>query len=320
MNLETPAGMSLSATRTEALKGFIAEIFAKLGVPAEAARLSAAALVAADVEGMSSHGVVLVPMYVERMLEGAVSARTEPTVVHDGGSAIVLDAAHCLGQLSSDWAIPMVSERARQHGLACIAVRNGTHFGTAAFWARQIAEAGLVGVVMSNSRPKKVPPGGTERLTGNNSLAIALPSSEHPFVMDLEAESASLDPAAAIAALLVPNAGAKTFGLAVAIDLLCGALSGGAIGPEVDALGCSHFFLAIDPARFGTGDLRGRVAEFANRIRNSTRAAGVERIYAPGDRARERREAHAEECLLAPDVVAKLKECAAKVGVQGELP
>jgi len=328
MNLETPAGMSLSATRTEALKGFVAEIFAKLGVPAEAARLSAAALVAADVEGMSSHGVILVPTYVERILAGTVSTETEPTMVHDGGSTIVLDACHILGQLSSDWALPMVSERAREHGLACITVRNGSHFGTAAFWARQIAEGGLVGIVMCNSRPIKLPPGGAERLTGNNSLAIALPSTyPHPFVVDLDANDAPAEPAAAIAAMLLPKASTRGFGLAAAIDLLCGGLAGGALGPEVGAFDgdpaqpyvCSHLFLALDPARFGIAGLGERVAEFAERIRASKRAPGVERIYAPGDRERARRAESGDECLLAPELLAKLKECGARVGVQSEL-
>jgi LDH2 family malate/lactate/ureidoglycolate dehydrogenase len=328
MDLETPAGMALSATRTDALKSFVAEVFTRLGVPPEAARMSAAALVAADVEGMSSHGVVLVPMYVERMLEGSVSIETDPAVVHDGGSAIVLDAGNSMGQLSSDWAIPMVSERARAHGLACIAVRNGAHFGTAAFWARQIAEAGLVGIVMSNSRPLKPAPGGAERLTGNNALAIALPSTDpHPFVMDLEADAAAGDAASAIAGMLLPSMGAKRFGLAAAIDLLCGGLSGGALGPEVGSFsgdpakpyGCSHLFMAIDPVRFGIIDLATRVAWFADRIRNSRRAPGVERIYAPGDRERARRSENGEECLLAPDLLAKLKECGLKVGVERQL-
>jgi LDH2 family malate/lactate/ureidoglycolate dehydrogenase len=309
MNLETPARMSLSATRTETLKGFVTEIFTKLGVPAEAARLSAAALVAADVEGMSSHGVALVPMYVERILAGSVSTATEPTVVHDGGSAIVLDAGNTLGQLSSDWALPMVSERAREHGLACIAVRNGSHFGTAAFWARQIAESGLVGIVMCNSRPLKPPPGGAERLTGNNALAIALPSRDpHPLVAEFEAAATPADPAAAVAALLLANSRARGFGLAPAIDLLCGGLSGGAIGPEVGAFNgdpavpyrASHLFVAIDPVRFGISDLDARVAQFAERIRSPRRAGG-------------------DECLLPPGLLAKLRDCGAKVGVESRL-
>ena len=328
MDLETPAGMSLSATRTESLKGFVAELFARLGVPAEAARLSAAALVAADVEGLSSHGVALVPIYVERMLAGSVSPETEPTVMHDAGSAIVLDACHILGPLSSDWTLPMVSERAREHGLACVTVRNASHFGNAAFWARQIAEGGLVGIVMCNSRASKAPPGGVERLTGANSLAIALPSTDsHPFVVELDPGGVPADAAAAIAAMLVPGASAKGFGLAAAIDLLCGGLSDGALGPEVGAFdgdpaqpyGCAHLFMALDPTRFGIAGLGERVARYAARIRGSRRAHGVARIYAPGDRERARRAESGDECLLPPELLARLKECGAKVGVQGEL-
>jgi len=328
MNLETPAGMSLSATRTESLKGFVAEVFAKLGVPPEGARLSAAALVAADVEGMPAHGVALVPIYVDRMLAGSVSPETEPTVMHDAGSAIVLDACHILGPLSSDWTLPMVSERAREHGLACVTVRNGSHFGNAAFWARQIAEGGLIGIVMCNSHPSKAPPGGVERLTGANSLAIALPSTDsHPFVVDVDPGGATADPAAAIAAMLVPGAAAKGFGLAAAIDLLCGGLSDGALGTEVGAFdgdpaepyGCAHLFMAIDPARFGIAGVGERVARYAARIRGSRHAHGVARIYAPGDRERARRAESGDECLLPPELLARLKECGAKVGVQGEL-
>ena len=328
MNLETPAGMSLSATRTESLKGFVAEVFAKLGVPPEGARLSAAALVAANVEGMPAHGVALVPIYVDRMLAGSVSPETEPTVMHDAGSAIVLDACHILGPLSSDWTLPMVSERAREHGLACVTVRNGSHFGNAAFWARQIAEGGLIGIVMCNSHPSKAPPGGVERLTGANSLAIALPSTDsHPFVVDVDPGGAPADPAVAIAAMLVPGAAAKGFGLAAAIDLLCGGLSDGALGTEVGAFdgdpaepyGCAHLFMAIDPARFGIAGVGERVARYAARIRGSRHAHGVARIYAPGDRERARRAESGDECLLPPELLARLKECGAKVGVQGEL-
>jgi LDH2 family malate/lactate/ureidoglycolate dehydrogenase len=337
--------------RTEAVESFVAEIFVKLGVPPHAANIVAEALVAADVDGIASHGVMLVPMYVDRMLAGSVSMRTEPTVIHDGGSALVVDAGNALGQLSSDWAIPMVIERAREHGLASVAVRNGFHFGTAGYWARQIAEAGLVGMVMCNTRPLMPAPDGAERVVGNNPLAIALPGD---FVVDMATSATAMgkirlaeaagkpipegwaadeqgrpttDPAAAIKGMLLPAAGPKGFGLAVAIDLLCGGLSGGAIGDEVTPLygdpatpyRCSHLFMALDPARFGIEELSSRVNAFLNRIRNSTRAPGVERIYAPGDLERARRAENAGECPLAPDVLAKLKQCAAKVGVERDL-
>ena len=337
--------------RTDELQTFVSAIFEKLGVPRHAAYSAAEAIVAADVEGIASHGVMLVPMYVERMLAGSVSTRTEPTVVHDGGSALVVDAGNALGQLTSDWAIPMVIERAYKHGLAALAVRNGFHFGTAGYWARQIAEAGLAGAVMCNTRPLMPPPGGAERVVGNNPLAIALPPD---FVVDMATSATAMgkirlaeaagrpipegwaadaegrptsDASAAIKGMLLPAAGPKGFGLAAAIDLLCGGLSGGAIGDEVAPLygdpatpyRCSHLFIAIDPARFGISNFEERTAKFANRIRNAKRAPGTERIYAPGDLERARRAEHADECPLPPEVLAKLKECAVKVGVEREL-
>ncbi len=284
----------------EGLKTFVAEIFARLGMPQAAARLSAAALVAADAEGAPAHGIRLVPAYVQRMLAGSVSTETEPKVIHDAGSAIVLDAGHMLGQLSADWAIPMVSERAREYGLACIAIRNSAHFGTAGFWARQIAEAGLIGIAMSNGRPLKPHP----------ALAIALPSTApNPFVIDLQANRVAADPAAALARMLLPNGPASDVGLAGAVELLCGGLSGGAVGAEVGAFdgdpakpyGCSQLFMAIDPARFGVADLAERVA-------------GVPRdIPAP------RRPHCQEELVVPPELVAKLNECAARVGVERTL-
>src|SRR5207244_12198832 len=110
---------------------------------------------------------------------------------------------------------------------------------------------------------------------------------------------------------LLPAAGPKGFGLAAAIDLLCGGLSGGAIGYEVAPLygdpakpyRCSHLFVAIDPARFGVSDLPQRVDKFATRIRASKRAPGTERVYAPGALERARRPQIADDCPPTPDVL-----------------
>ena len=340
--------------RTEALETFVQRVFVKLGIAEDPARLVAAALVEADLEGIASHGVMLLPMYVDRMMAGSVSKAVEGKVVHDAGPAIVIDAGHALGQLTSDQATRLAVARARTHGMASVAVRNGFHFGTAGYWARRIASEGLVGIAMCNTRPLMPAPGGAQRLVGNNPLAVALPSTENAFLVDMAlsasamgkirlAESAgkpippgwaadengqpTTDPAAAIKGMLLPAAGPKGFGLAAAIDLLCGGLSGGAVGEEVGMLygdpakpyGCAHLFIAIDPGRFGARDaaarLDHRVKKFSDKIRNSKRAPGTPRIYAPGDLEQARRAEHGAECPVAPEVVEKLKECGARLGV-----
>jgi LDH2 family malate/lactate/ureidoglycolate dehydrogenase len=334
--------------RTEALERWVAGLFVKAGVPGAAADCVASSLVAADLEGVSSHGVMLVPMYLDRLLAGSISRNTEAAIVHDSGAAAVLDAHNMLGQLSATQAVALVAERAKKHGLASVAVRNGFHFGTAGYWARALAAQGLVGMVFSNTRPLMPPPGGAERVVGNNPLAIAFPSDGEVFLTDMAMSASAMgkirlaegakqpiaagwaadaegrpttDAAAAIKGMLLPAAGAKGFGLALAIDLLCGGLSGGAIADEVNPLygdpkqpyRCSHFFLGIDPAAFGIEDLPKRVSSVQKKTRNARRAPGSERIYAPGDLERARRAANGDECPLPPETIDKLKEAERKL-------
>jgi LDH2 family malate/lactate/ureidoglycolate dehydrogenase len=336
----------------DGLTAFVTELFARLGVPATGARTTARALVAADLDGVPSHGVMLVPMYVDRLVAGSVSKSGAASVARDDGSAVVLDAGNALGQITSYQAVELLVGRAREHSLASVAVRNAFHFGAAGYWARALAEAGLIGVAMCNTRPLMPAPGGAERLVGNNPLAIAFPAAGGaPLVLDMAlsatamgkirlAESAgqpipagwavdgegrpTTDPATAIKGMLLPAAGPKGFGLALMIDLLCGGLSGGAIGAEVKPLygdpavpyGCAHLFLAIAPAKFGVeGELAARVAAFAASVRGSKPASGVERVYAPGDIEIARRTANASTCPLPTDVLEKLVAAGKRFGV-----
>ncbi len=335
-----------------ALVELTAAMFSAAKVPAADARYAARSLITADCEGIGSHGVMLVPMYVDRLLAGSIAPLANIATVHDGGAAIVLDAHNCLGQISAQASVRLLLERGKRHGLASVAVRNGFHFGTAGYWARQIAAEGLVAMVMSNTRPLMPPPGGSERIVGNNPLALAVPTASGPALITDMAMSATAmgrvrlaqsagqaipdgwaadetgqpttDPVAAIKGMLLPAAGPKGFGLAVLIDLLCGGLSGGAIAGEVKPLygdaaqpyGCAHFFLAIDPRAFGVETtFPARVDQFADTIRSARRAAGTERLYAPGDLEAARREQNHEACPVPADVLTSLTACATRLGV-----
>ena len=132
--------------------------------------------------------------------------------------------------------------------MAAVAVRNGFHFGAAGRWARRIAEAGHLAMVMSNTRPLMPAPGGAERVVGNNPLAIAVPAaSGKPIVADVALSAGAMmkirfaeaerraDPGRlgdrcatagrrpirrlAVKGMLLPAGGAKGFALAVLIDL-----------------------------------------------------------------------------------------------------
>jgi LDH2 family malate/lactate/ureidoglycolate dehydrogenase len=133
------------------------------------------------------------------------------------------------------------------------------------------------------------------------------------------------DPNAAIKGMLLPAAGPKGFGLAFVIDLLCGGLSGGAIGAEVHPLygdpvlpyQCSQLFLAIHAGHFPSGNaLPVRVQEQAVRVSGSKRAPGVDRIYAPGELAYATRLAHDGVCTLSRQTLDSLIAAAGKAGLQ----
>jgi LDH2 family malate/lactate/ureidoglycolate dehydrogenase len=340
------------AVDAQRLISAVGDILTAVGIAAADARLVAADLVAADLEGIASHGVMLLPMYVERIDKGSVSRASAGQVVSDRGGAIVIDAGNALGQLTSRQAIKLAVERAREIGLAAVAVRNGFHFGTAGRYARMMAEQNCVGVVLSNTRPLMPAPGGAEALVGNNPVAIALPSAgEFPAEADMALSATAMgkirlaaaagaripgdwavdsegrptsDPAAAIKGMLLPAAGPKGFGLAFVIDLLCGGLSDGAVGAEVHPLygdpaepyRCAHFFLAIDAGHFPPGErFAERVRDQAMRVSASKRGAGVERVYAPGELVWATRQASDGVCRLEAATVRSLLETAARVGV-----
>jgi LDH2 family malate/lactate/ureidoglycolate dehydrogenase len=311
--------------RPEWLEATVAGVFTAVGFGSGDAAEIAAALVEADLRGVSSHGVMLVPMYVERLNAGGVTRERELDILFDAGAAMVVDARGGMGQLSSPRAMRHATERAGRYGIGIVSVRNAHHFGAASRWAMQAGEAGCIGIAMSNTTPLMPAPGGAERLVGNNPLAIAVPTTAGvEIVLDMALSAVALgkirlaasagrpipdtwatdasgtpttDPDEAVLGMLLPAAGHKGFGLALMIDVLTGVLSGGGWGDQVRPLyrepdrpnDCAHLFLAIDPELMGgVEDFRRRSSGLAARIRGSATAPGVNRLYLPGEIEAER--------------------------------
>ena len=315
--MTAPLSGSIAADDLIAL---VARIFVAAGVAQQPAATVAGALVEADLEGVPSHGVLLVDMYVDRLRAGSVSTRDRGEVVSDRGCAVVLDAGNAFGQLTGDQAIALAVARAKQYGAGIVAVRHGFHFGTARRFAVQAISQDCVGFAMCNTRPLMPAPGGAERVVGNNPIAIAIPSDDPvPLVLDMATSEAAMGkirlaeksgqpiPATwavrddggpttsateAIAGMLLPAAGPKGFGLALMIDLMSGLLSGGASGPKVRPLygdpstpyDCSHLFMAVDIGHFCDPSwFRAEAAAAAARIRDGKRAPGISRLFLPGE-------------------------------------
>src|SRR5947209_18559230 len=97
----TPGATGAVLIDAQRLTSVVADIFTACGIAAADAQIVAADLVAADLEGIASHGVMLVPMYVERIKKGSVSRNSAGEVVSDRAGAIRIDSGNALGQFTS---------------------------------------------------------------------------------------------------------------------------------------------------------------------------------------------------------------------------
>ncbi|MBN8944052.1 MAG: Ldh family oxidoreductase [Rhizobiales bacterium] len=344
MTTERPAPAPGKVRRDVAgLRAEIVGLFTHAGLPEQAAARMAKALVEAEQQGLGSHGLMHLPLYLDRIKAGSVTMADRATLVTDQAAVAVLDAGHMLGHLAAEQAMALAVEKAKAFGIGAVAVRHGFHFGAAGRYALQAAAANCVGIALSNTKPMMPAPGGAEALVGNNPVAIAVPTADAPaIVMDMATSEGALgkirmaaragrpipaswavtadgepttDPEAAIKGMLLPTGGPKGFALALMIDLLCGLLSGGASGAEVRPLygdvtvpnDCSFLFIAIHAGHFGQGQaLPQRAAQARGRLLASKRAAGTERVVAPGQRKWEAEQRQAESVDIDEAVMAAI--------------
>lgn len=314
----------------------------RAGATPSMAAATAAALVAAELDGIPSHGASRIPQYCGHVGNGRAMGSAVPKVVRERGGACLVDAGGGLAFEACALAVREAIARARTQGVAFASVANSNHFGVAAFHAEPIALAGLVGLAFGNS-PAALPMwGGRRALFGTNPIAAAFPRRDAPpLVIDLSLSEVArgklmvaaregkpiplgwaldadgnptTDPRAGLEGMMLPAGGAKGAMLALAVELLACALSGAAFGFESDSFftdsgrptRIGQAFLAIDP-----GALAGREV-FLERVETLVAAMlADEGVRLPGDRRRANRERIAAEGItLAPDLAAKIRALA----------
>jgi len=258
--------------------------------PAMAAA-TAAALVAAELDGIPSHGASRIPQYCGHVKNGRATGTAVPKVVRERGGACLVDAGGGLAFEACALAVREAIARARSHGVAFASVTNSNHFGVAAFHAEPIAQAGLVGLAFGNS-PAAMPMwGGKRALFGTNPIAAAFPRrAAPPVVVDLSLSEVArgklmlaaregkaippgwaldkdgnptTDARAGLEGMMLPAGGAKGAMLALTVELLVCALSGAAFGFESDSFftdagrptRIGQAFIVIDPDAVGGNDV-----------------------------------------------------------------
>ncbi len=291
------------------------------GLPEHHAETVSDCLVEANLMGIDTHGVLRLKLYMDRIRAGGNNPRPDICLVKNHPCTALLDADNALGPVGAKAGMDLAIEKAAAHGIGMVLVRNGNHYGPAGHYARMALAHDMIGLSLTNVLPSMPPTGGAQGVLGNNAYAIAFVAGEEPpVVVDGATSKASwgkvflsaqtgaklppdcyldsdgnttLDPKAVMeGGCLLPFAGHKGYGIAVAIELLTGMLAEAALDHDIphpykrlDRPGANTFTQAAiridhfaDVAAFNR-----RMDEWIRLIRGTRKAHGVDRIWLPGE-------------------------------------
>src|SRR6056297_298527 len=168
------------------LERFMTDAFEAIGIPREDAAVSADVLITSDKRGIDSHGIGRFKrIYIDRINDGILNTKTNFEVVKDGKTTAVVDGHNGMGHVIGKKSMQMAIDKAKEHGMGMVAVRNTTHYGIAGYYSLMAIENGMIGITGTNARPSIAPTFGVENMLGTNPLTIGFPTDEEfPFVLD----------------------------------------------------------------------------------------------------------------------------------------
>jgi uncharacterized oxidoreductase len=350
--------------KPQVLRDQCAQILVAAGSSAQEATQVAANLVLANLSGHDSHGVGMLPRYVDAVLEGGLKPNTSVKVLLDAGSLLSLDGQRGYGQIVGVQAMELGITRAQETGSCILALGQSHHLGRIGHFAEMAVAQGLVAIHFVNvlSRPVVAPWGGGDGRFGTNPCCIGVPmAGREPFLLDFatsrvaqgkmrvahnegrlvddgylidEKGHPTNDPGvvvvpqatgpdgAGLFGALLPFGQHKGYGMAVACELLGGALTGSGTWhrPADGARAVINGMLAIliDPKRLGTqAAFEQETLAFVDWLKQSPPGPGFDTVRIAGEPEREAR-AQRERDGIAVDgyTWAEIVEAGRKVGAQ----
>lgn len=271
------------------LQELASSVLTAANVSLDNATITARALVAAEADGLSSHGLARLPHYADQALANKVDGCVKPEVSNPAAAVVRVDAhygfAYPAIQAGFDAALAKLSDT----GLMAVAVANSHHFGVAGYHVETIAEQGYIALAFSNSPAAIAPWGGSQGSFGTNPIAFACPREQAPpLVVDLSLSqvargkimlaakqdeaipeswafdsdgAATTDAKAALAGTMAPMGSAKGAALALMVEILTAGLTGSNYAFQASSFfdaegpppGIGQLFLLLNPAAFSAG-------------------------------------------------------------------
>ena len=306
----------------ESLRRLCTLIQIGFGIPESDAKIVSDCLVEANLMGLDTHGVIRLKPYMDRIKAGGNNPIPNIRIVKDNVCTALIDADNALGPVGGKQAMELAIEKANSTGIGVVVIKNCNHYGPAGYYARMALKHEMIGVSMTNVLASMPPTGGAEAYIGNNAYSIAFPAKdEPPVVVDGATSLASwgkvflcaqegkelpdgcyvdsdgnltVKPQDVInGGSLLPFAGYKGYGIAVAIELLTGMLADSSLDHEIlhpykelAKPGMNTFFMsAICISDFTAPEkFKARMDEWIRSVRSIHKSEGVDRIWLPGEK------------------------------------
>jgi (2R)-3-sulfolactate dehydrogenase (NADP+) len=303
----------------------------------------AAAITAAEADGIASHGLAYLPTYCEHLKCGKVDGKAVPEVTKSKPALVVVDAKSGFAHPAIDAGFKALVPLAREFGIAGLAVRNSYNCGVLGYHTERLASAGLLGLGYTNAPASIAPFGGKKAVVGTNPFAIAAPDGKGGAAISID-QSASViaksevmrrkragasipegwaygpdgesttDPDVALKGTMAPSGGYKGFGAGLMVELLAAAASGAVLAMDASPFSgtaggppkTGQFFIAIDVATSSGGEFGQRVARLIEAI------AAQPGAHVPGAKRKGARVRTASGVGVSADLVAQIQALAAQ--------
>jgi 3-dehydro-L-gulonate 2-dehydrogenase len=316
---------------SENIQTVLYELFIKYNFTKEKAKLMATIFTESTIDGVSSHGINRVPLFIEHIKKGIIKIDAEAEKVASFGNIERWDGNLGPGVINATKCTNRAIELAKQHGMGMVALRNTNHWMRGGTYGKQSAEANCISILFTNTKPNMPPWGGKDSRLGNNPFVVSIPRKEGHIVLDMaisqfafgkindyrlkgeelpyhggwdENNELSKDPEK----ILLKERGLpigywKGSALSMVLDMLATILSAGNSTSRISSkeieTAISQVYICIYPKVFNDTELQEKlVQEIIDFTHNVEPIHAEDKIYYPGERSANTRAKNLKEGIL----------------------
>lgn len=334
------------------VKKCVEDIFINLGINEEHTMLIVNSLIDAEIRGGSSHGLVRLDAYVNRIEKKLINSSPNIDISIDKGALLVINGDNGMGQVVADKAMEICMKRSDTNGISFAMVNNSNHFGAAGYFTRKAAQRGYIGFIASNGGPTMAPWGGITPFLGTNPVSVSFPAGKYDnFTLDMAMSSVAKgkiimsdnegkkipfgwaidkdgidteDPKAALNGTILPFGGYKGYGIAMIIDMLCSCLGSSNFSYETESMFKSqsvsnrgHIVGALKISHVIQNNIfEERVENWFDKLKSSDLRPGYEDVLIPGERNNRLARNSYEHIIISEKTINKINEIAERLSVE----